>query len=140
MKMRLFLFFCFWPVLFAFCETFTDPFDYSTTSMSLNSTNYTPVIFNSDTGTVKFVPFGGLSIANTNGATTSTVSVIWTDGSGVKVPIFKGTVSGPTNILYIPASFDIQGTNQMIEIMLDVPMTNGLLIKHYFITSQVFTP
>ncbi len=139
-KIRLVLFLCMWPALFVLCDSFTDPFDYDTTTSQINSTNYTQVIYNSDTSSVVYVPFGGLSIANTNAATTSTVYVIWADSAGHKVSIFQGTIVGPTNILHVPSEFNLQGTNQSIQIKMDAAMTNGLLIKYFYIMSQAFQP
>lgn len=138
---RLIIIFVF-PMVFiaawlAHSATFTDSANYSTETYQLNGTSFEKVISNSSTSVTKRIPWNGISIANTNAATTSIVWVIWSnDGAGTG-KIEKVTCPGlSTN--YIPQMFELGETNQFIKMKMDGVLSNALHIKTFFLLTGKF--
>ncbi len=113
---------------------FTDPADYSTTTTNVNTNTYVTVTSGASSNDLRFVPFGGIELLNTNGATTAIVSVIWRDikGSGltqglcrVSLPVPAG--SAATN--WLPYAFNLVTTNQHVAVTLDAALSNAVRVK-----------
>lgn len=120
--------------------SFSDNADYSISTTQVNSTSYVSVHTAPDTNTISRVPWSGISIANTNAATTAIVSVAWIDlGLGFTNSVAKFSIPGGTTN-HVPSIFEFDNTNQHAMVKMDATLSNALHVIVYHKDTMKFTP